>query len=242
MAGPDGAIQNSRSYELVARAIEQQILDNHIAPGDVLPAETTLAAQLGVNRSTLREALRTLEQNGLVVREPGRKKLRISAPRPKDIAHRISSSMIIQQVTFQELYEGMLALEPACAAAAATRISDDHLAALEENLAQTRAASESGANLAHLDAEFHRLVASAGQNRVLELAREPLGQLFYPAFEQVMSRLNVANRLLVAHTRIFEAIATRDAATARTWMDRHIEDFRRGYELAGFEMEACVKR
>src|SRR5271170_7711056 len=128
------------TYELIARAIEKQILNGDIAPGDVLPSETAFAAQFGVNRSTLREALRTLEQNGLVAREPGRKKLRVSAPRAVDLSRRFTSATIIQQISFEELCEAMEALEPASAAAAATRHDTEVLAKLEDNLIRTRQA------------------------------------------------------------------------------------------------------
>src|SRR5271168_3102302 len=122
------------TYVLVARAIEKRILDGDIAPGDILPSETAFAAQFGVNRSTLREALRALEQNGLVSREPGRKKLRASAPRAADLSRRFASAMIIQQVSLEELCEAMRALEPASAAGAATRRDSEVLAELEDNL------------------------------------------------------------------------------------------------------------
>jgi DNA-binding FadR family transcriptional regulator len=234
--------RTERSYELVARALEQQILDQQLTPGAALPPELTLAAQLGVNRSTLREALRALEQNGLISREAGRKKLRVTLPQPKDIARRVTTAMLIHQVTFRELYEGLRALEPACAAAAAERADDADIALLEDNLARTRAAVETGASLVVLDIEFHQLVARAAQSRALELARTPLGELFYPAFDKLMSRLNVADRLLVAHAKIVDAIRGHDAATGRAWMERHIEDFRRGCELTHIEMNTPVAR
>jgi DNA-binding GntR family transcriptional regulator len=50
---------------LVAQKIEQKIVSGEIAVGELLPAEVDLAAQLKVNRSTVREAIRLLEQNGL---------------------------------------------------------------------------------------------------------------------------------------------------------------------------------
>ena len=240
MADDGGPIQGARSYELVARAIEKRILDAEISPGDALPSETAFAAQLGVNRSTLREALRSLEQNGLVTREQGRKKLRVSAPQPKDIARRVVSSMIIQKVSILELYEAMCVLEPACAASAATRREPDDIAALEDNLARTRQALDDRESLVKLDIAFHHLVGHAAGNRALELARQPLSGLFYPAFYPVMSRLNAAERLLAAHTHIVDAIRQGDVATARAWMERHITDFRRGCELADLDMTASV--
>ena len=236
------SVRSEPTYELVARAIEKKILDGLIAHGDVLPSETAFAAQLGVNRSTLREALRALEQNGLVHREPGRKKLRVSAPRTADLSRRFASAMLHQQVSFEELYEAMRALEPASAAGAAARRDSGVLAELDDNLLRTRRALNDSASLTELDIEFHQLVATAAGNRALDLARQALSGLFYPAFYAVMSRLNAAERLLAAHEHIVEAIRTSDVMTARNWMERHIDDFRRGYELANLDMMNSVIR
>jgi len=231
-----GSDRTEPTYELVARAIEKQILDGEIAPGDILPSEAAFAAQFGVNRSTLREALRALEQNGLVSREPGRKKLRASAPRAADLSRRFASAMIIQQVSLEELSEAMRALEPASAAGAAMRRDSDVVAELEDNLVRTRQALTDSASLVALDIEFHDLVAKAAKNRAIDLARQPLSGSFYPAFYSVMSRLNAGERLLAAHENIVAAIRANDVSTARSWMERHIEDFRRGYELANLNI------
>jgi GntR family transcriptional repressor for pyruvate dehydrogenase complex len=235
------SIRSARTYELVAQSIEKQILDGLIAHGDMLPSETALAAKFGVNRSTLREALRALEQNGLVHREPGRKKLRVSAPHTADLSRRFASAMLHQQVSFEELYEAMRALEPASAAGAASRCDSGVLAQLENNLLRTRQALTDSASLTELDIEFHQLVAKGAKNRALDLARQALSGLFYPAFYSVMSRLNAAERLLAAHQHIVAAIRIGDVVTARNWMDRHIADFRRGYELANLDMMVSVR-
>lgn len=234
------AVSVGRTYEQVALAIETQIMSRALVQGDALPPETVMAAQLGVNRSTLREALRTLEQNGLVYREAGRKKLRIGTPRPADLSRRFTSAMILQEVSFEELFETMRALEPATAEAAAKRATAEDIADLEDNLARTRRAVNDSASLTALDIEFHALVAKAARNRAIDLARHPLSHLFYPAFYAVMSRLNAAERLLIAHEHVVDAIRQGDAGTARTWMDRHISDFRRGYHLANLDMTGPV--
>ena len=239
MAAP-GRARVARSYETIARAIEKLILEGEMARGEVLPPETVFAAQLGVNRSTLREALRSLEQNGLVHREAGRKKLRVGSTRGSDISRRVASAMVAQRVTFEELYEAMRALEPAAAAAAAQQREAEDVLALEDNLARSRRALDDRASLTTLDIEFHRLVALAAKNRAILLAREPLSDLFYPAFYAVMQRLNAAERLLVAHGHIVAAIKDHDVATARSWMERHIADFGRGYELANLDIREAV--
>jgi DNA-binding FadR family transcriptional regulator len=229
-----------RAFRSVARNIEQKILAGAIAPGEALPSETGLAAQLGVNRSTVREAIRVLEQNGFVRREPGRKRLLAAIPHSGDISRRLTAAMVLHQVTFEELWEAIFALEPAAAAAAAHRGTEADFAAIERNLEATRQAPQDSSSLTALDIEFHELVAKAARNRAIQVARLPLSELFYPPFYAVMSRLNAGQRLLVAHEQIYAAIRAHDEKRARTWMEKHIHDFKRGYELANLDMSAPV--
>ncbi|MFA7668606.1 MAG: FCD domain-containing protein [Burkholderiaceae bacterium] len=229
--------QAQPAFRVFAAEIERRILAGEIKPGDVLPSEAKLAEELGVNRSTVREAIRVLEQNGFVRREVGRKKLFASIPQSGDISQRLKLVMVMENVTFEELWEAMYALEPAAAQAASQRRDDNDLEALDRNLAATREALSDSKRLTELDIEFHMLVARATSNRALEAARTPIGELFYPPFLAVMSRLNAAERLLFAHEQIVEAIREGDAPKARQWMEKHILDFRRGYELANLDME-----
>lgn len=236
-----GPVRGEPAYRKVARMIEAKILAGDWAVGAGLPSESALAEGLGVNRSTLRESIRALEETGLLRRRLGGKRLFVSAPREADIAARVTAAMVLQEMTFLELWEGMHCLEPALAEAAAFRIEPGEVAALEENLTRTRAVLGERARLVELDVEFHALVARASRNRALQLCREPIGRLFYPAFLQVFSRLNAGERLLFAHERILAALRAHDAAEARAWMDRHITDFRRGYELANLDINGPVR-
>jgi DNA-binding FadR family transcriptional regulator len=228
------------AYRTVASAVEQQIVDGRIKPGQRLPSETELARQFGVNRSTVREGLRALEQDGLVRRTSARG-LVASAPHRSVLANKLSRAMVLHQVTFLELCETILALEPLAAELAAQRHDEAALAALDENLAKTRQSLDNQESLTELDVEFHLLVAKAAGNKALMLAREPLGILFFPAFYQVMARLNAGERLLVAHGAIVAAMRNRNAAEARQWMHRHIVDFKRGYELLSLDLDRPIE-
>ena len=73
-------IEPQPAYGRVAAAIEQKILNRSLSKGDALPSETELARQFGVNRSTVREAVRRLESSGLVGRATGSKRLRVTRP------------------------------------------------------------------------------------------------------------------------------------------------------------------
>ena len=235
-------IRNDPAYRIVSRALEQKILSGDIAIGDTLPSELALAEQLKVNRSTVREAIRLLEQDGLVRRRQGGKKLFVTVPRGEDITKRLQATMILQEVTFRELMETMAAIEPASADAAARRVTPALIEKLAANLEKTRAALDDRRNLTELDIEFHSLVAEASQNRALQLALEPITQLFYPAFYNVFALLNAGKRLLFAHEKIFESIKRQDEREARAWMARHIADFKRGYELLNLDLDGSIGR
>lgn len=232
------------AYEQVATELERQILDGVLQPGQVLPAETELAEKFGVNRSTVREGIRRLESEGLVKRG-GAKRLTVSVPHYGDLAPRASRALLLNQVSFLELWHVALALEPLSACLAAERADADELAAMRANLEALETALARHQSPAALDIEFHTLVDKASRNRALTLSREPVGLLLYTSMEALVPHLpRAGQRTLEAHFRVFDAIERRDGAGAAEWMRKHVVDFRRGYELAGIPLDtpATVKR
>ncbi len=233
-------ILNSESelpiFRQVALALQQKILSGELQPGERLPAETALASENGIHRSTVREAIRSLEQMGLVLREPGKRKLFVSTPDTQEQSRRLITPMVMNGVTFEEIWEAINALDPAAAEAAAQRRSTDDLKALEDNVSRTRAAKDDPDELVRLDIEFHELIAIAANNRVIQALRLPISDLFYPSFQAVMSGLKASERLLTAHEKILQAIKWGDVDEARDWMVKHLNDFRKGYELASLDM------
>jgi DNA-binding FadR family transcriptional regulator len=93
----------------------------------------------------------------------------------------------------------------------------------------------------HHTAEFFRCVGRATHNQVLVLAQEPLLQLLEPSLQVMIDKVNQArSRIMTAQKRIAEALEARDAEGAQTWMARHIRDFRKGYEIAGIDLETRI--
>lgn len=228
------------AYKLVSRAIEQQILDGRLLPGDRLPSEPDLAVQFGINRATVREGIRQLEQEGFLQRAAGRR-LFVSLPAYADLAPRASRALALQKVSFGELWDVAIVLEPLTVRLAAEAADDGAIAALESNVVATEAALANGRPITQLDVDFHSLMARISGNRVLELSREAVGLLFYPTLEALLPHLpQAAPRNAAAHRRMYEAIRDRDAVGAGDWMRKHLIDFRRGYEMAGLDMAAPV--
>src|SRR5215470_11279215 len=96
-------IQIEPAYRKVAAAIGGRILDRSLREGDRLPPEIELARQFGVNRSTVREALRELESNGLVTRRPGSKLMSVSRPHHEAVAQRVSHALLLHDVTVRNV-------------------------------------------------------------------------------------------------------------------------------------------
>lgn len=223
-------------FRQVELALQQKILSGELQPGARMPAETALASENGIHRSTVREAIRSLEQQGLLFREDGKRKLFVAKPSTEALSRRLVTPMVMNGVTFEEIWEAIRALDPVAAEAAAQRRSVENVRALEENIARTKAAMEDPDELVKLDIEFHELIAMAANNRVIQSLRLPISDLFYPSFQTVMSSLNASERLLTAHEKILQAIKWGDAAEAKDWMIKHLNDFRKGYELAQLDI------
>lgn len=231
------------AYKTVCEEIERRIMSGRLGPGDLLPTETELAEQFGLTRHTIREGLRILEQGGLVGRKAGRR-LFVKQPHYAELAPRALRALVMQRVTFMELWEVSMSLEPSAAARAALQAGPVQVAALEENLRLMEAALDAGKSIIELDVAFHTLVAEIAGNKALLLAREPISQLFYPALTRLFAHPKNSEkgprRLVDAHREIIKAIKVGDEAAARMWMLKHIADFRRGYDLCGFDLEAPI--
>ena len=226
------------AYRKVAAAIGERILSRVLRDGERLPPETELARQFGVNRSTVREALRELESRGLVQRRPGSKLMSVSRPHHQAVAAGVSDALLLHDVTVRNVWEALTILEPPLAETAArNRIAAD-LACIKAAADACGAQRRSTAQAVHCTAEFFRCIGRATHNPVLGLAQEPLLQLLEPSLGVMIDKVPQARaRIATAQRRLTAALEARDAQEAHQWMARHIRDFRKGYELAGIDLE-----
>jgi len=228
--------------------MEQHILSGDLKPGTALPSEQELATQFGVNRSTIRESIRLLEQEGLLERHQGRR-LCVALPGLFDLAPRAVRSLILHEVSFQELWEVAVVVEPEAARLAARRADDVDLREIDENLAAAAGTVAGRADAAQvqrhweLDAAFHALVARASKNRSLMMSRESFSLLYRPMATLLQRSLpQSAARNLEAHRQIAAALRSRDEQRAREWTHKHLVDFRKGFQQAGLPMDAPAHR
>ena len=169
------------AYRKVAAAIGARILGRTLRDGERLPSETELARQFGVNRSTVREALRELESRGLVQRRPGSKLMSVSRPHQQSVAAGVSHALLLHDVTVRDVWEALTILEPPLAAAAArARTAEDLEASRPPRTPSPRCADDTAETVRRTAAVFRCLGRATG-NPVLGLAQEPLLQLLEPS-------------------------------------------------------------
>ncbi|MBC7153491.1 MAG: FadR family transcriptional regulator [Rhodobacteraceae bacterium] len=237
-------IDTAPGYKRVADLIETEILSGRLPVGNLLPTEGELSEQLGVHRSTVREGIRALENSGLIKRVGG-KRLKIVVPEAKSVARVNTRALGMRAASFRQLWDVQMQLEPFSArraAEAAENTSDELKARLRDNLAELEADLDDDEAIINDDIAFHRLIAEMADNEALSLAIAPIAALLFSATIQLYEAVPAArHRLLQAHRAIGAAVLAGDPDEAECWMERHIRDFRRGYEIGGLNMNAPIK-
>jgi DNA-binding FadR family transcriptional regulator len=223
------------AYRKVAAAIGARILGRTLREGQRLPSETELARQFGVNRSTVREALRELESRGLVQRRPGSKLMSVSRPHRDTVAAGVSDALLLHDVTVRDLWRRHH-LRAADQWPRHAHRGDQRIVASIEPSAAARG-YRAGGECHGGSVSPHR---QATHNPVLQLAQEPRCAA-EPSLRVMIGKVPQApSRIATAHRHLLEALRARDEATAESWMARHIRDFKRGYELAGIDLALRV--
>jgi GntR family transcriptional repressor for pyruvate dehydrogenase complex len=219
-------IQASRLYEQIVRQIEESILKGELSEGSQLPAERDLAKQFGVSRTAVREAIKALQEKGLVDAFPGRGTF---------VTNGTSNSMrryldrIIKSGEpdgWAYVVEMREILEPEIAALAAARATNQDLATMREALEVMDDARQDSDVFIEADLDFHLALAEAAGNPiVLSLIDSIVGLLR----EQRLRIFRIAGgpqRGQHHHRRILEAIEGHDAPGARAAMQAHLSQVR----------------
>src|SRR4029453_13568267 len=177
------------AYRKVAAALMERILDRTLREGDRLPSETELARQFGVNRSTVREAVRELQTSGLLIRRGGSKLLSVTRPGADHVAEGVGHALVLHDVTYLDVWEALTILEPPIAETAARRRTDADLALIVGAAGNFATDNADAAKAAFHAAEFFRIVGAATHNRILMLAQEPLLQLLDASLQRMLDKV-----------------------------------------------------
>lgn len=192
-------------------------------PGDRLPAEPELCRSLGIGRSTLREALKTLAFLGVLRVRPGEGTF-LAADASPMLDRIVTSGLLRTSQNLSDLCETRLILETEIVALAAKRATAEDL----RHLRELDQAMQNGARLAtqefvELDLEFHMSLAAAAKNEVLAQLLSTIRGLLQ---DWVLKSQRLAEARGLAnsgHPKILKAVAARRAAEARRALADHLK-------------------
>jgi len=211
--------------ERVANEVVEEITRAGLRPGDRLPSEVRMAQEMGVSRTVLREAMRILEVHGLISIKSGPNGgPELVALSSKDFARMATLHFHGAGITFRQLLDARLALEPRMAELAAVRRTPEQLSALEENLRSHSKATRVD-DMAHFAHAFHGLVSASGGSDNVALAL--MTSSMYDIFDSSVSQHGheqTMRRTVEDHARIVEAIRASDPQGAAEMMERHMRN------------------
>ncbi|MFC7483260.1 FadR/GntR family transcriptional regulator [Luedemannella flava] len=192
-------------------------LTRDLRPGDRLPPERQLAETLAVSRTSVREALRELEQRRLIARSPGRGTTVLAPPAAADALTELAGDAAEQA----DVAELRLLVEPQIAGLAARRATDTDLVVLEQTLTGSHAGLTAAESL-DLDMRFHLQLAAAAHNPLL-VSLCDLTNTWVRDVRLRSHRSRAGRRSSVRwHHRIYQAVAAGDEAAARQAMTDHL--------------------
>jgi GntR family transcriptional regulator, uxu operon transcriptional repressor len=231
---PLQAVEPKRLYRQIADQLAHLIASGEFPSGSRLPAERELAASLGVSRTSVREAIISLEMNGLVEVRVGTGIFVTNPPPEPDRIGTDAGPGPFELLAARKLVEGEIA-----ALAAKVGTADD-ARALQQSVQRLEAKVNDFAAREAEDRDFHLLLARATGNGSLELVVEGLWQQragLWGRLQQHFHTSDLALRTIRDHAAIADAVAAGDPDAARAAMHRHIarvtREFQRGVDNAG---------
>ena len=216
---------DNKTYEMVIRYIKTEIMAGRLKPGEKLPPERELAEQLQISRTSIREALRTMEVLGVVESVQGAGNY-ISVNFEKSMTEALSMMFLLRQTDSRQLNDIRAAMELKAAELAVQRLNDGQIAELESIISEMAEANDED-TAADLDRKLHYAIACASENVILIQILNAMSVLIDGFIRKIRTSIlqytENKERLLDIHRAIVDAFKTRDIAAIQEAF-RHHED------------------
>lgn len=198
--------------DVVFNTLRQAILKGELKPGERL-MEIALAERLGVSRTPIREAMRKLELEGLVVMIP-RRGAQVANITEKDLNDVLEVRIVLEN----------LSIEKAC-----ERMTEEELKKLWMAAKEFERSLDAGdpVRLAETDEAFHEIIYQASDNRRLKQVLNNLREQIYRYRVEYLKEEDTRNVLIGEHEELYNAIKARDVKKAQEISFKHIENQRR---------------
>jgi len=215
-------VTRRRLTEEIVDQLVSLIVSGKLKRGNKLPPERELMKQLGVGRSSLREAIGSLSLIGVLVVRPGSGTY-VTVSREEFLAKPLSWGIPIGHARTQELVEARRILEEATASLAAERASEADIAEMRYHLTQMKTNRRHLRKVIIADMSFHETLAKASYNTLLLNFLMQIGNLLRSWKEETLLIPGVYDSAVEEHEKILSAIEEHNAERARAALCRHLE-------------------
>lgn len=192
-----------------------------LKPGDRLPTERELAAELGVSRPSVRSALQQLGAMGLV-KARRRAGTFIQTGPPALDSQPLKLMAALHDLPSEEIFEARGALEVFAAGLAARRATAEQRLAMADTITAMFASLDDPQVFLLHDVRFHQRVAAGANNAVVSALVDMVAALVYERRHQTIERASDLREAAEMHQRVYDAIRRRNAAAARAAMAEHL--------------------
>ena len=219
------SIKAQRISDEIVRQIKDALIVGKLRTGDKLPTERELSAQFDSSRTSVREALRSLEQQGVVqIRKGASGGIFISDVDHRPVTKSFQTLLQLQKISIHDIAEVRLIFEPQAARLAAERASRGDIRQLEEVIELMGVAIRTKELPRMYDLKFHKLIARATGNPVIEMLAESMLEVASKAITELNPSIDTLTHVLSCHRNVVEAIRKGDGTLAFSVMRDHIVD------------------
>ena len=225
-------IRKRRLADDVIDEIKRMIRDCELEDGDKLPNQIEFASQLGVSRTSLREALSILSLVGAVEQKQGVGTVLVSKFKALSV-HSFAPPLMSDSIAALELIEARKIIEVGAADLAAANANQSQIDKLKKIVASMKIALQNHDSQAYidLDMKFHLSIARASNNRFIIYSYKNMQGYIEQYIQECLHILpNMQQKSMEFHGNIFKAIKSRDKIRSMSEMHRHISDIKEMYE------------
>lgn len=220
-------IKIPKAADVLASHLRDEIVEGRLANGEMLPTERELAENSGLSRSSVREALRLLEVEGLLITKPGRNGgSMVCQPSRETIVKTVNLYISSRKTQMASLVEARMAIEPSAALLAAryrTTADIEKIQAIQKTMEEH--VDDLGMFL-RSNIEWHLAVVHASHNDLLIAFMESIANSVYAVTNvEQLNPLEVRRQVVMVHAKITAAIVSGDGDAAKRRMERHVDAY-----------------
>lgn len=236
-------VPTDRISNFIIEQIKEAVFQKKLKPGDKLPSERQLMEQFKTSRVSVREALRSLEQFGIIEIKRGVDGgAFIRDPNTKLITNFLHDMFLLGKIRIPDMTEARLAIEPFSVRLACERITDNELERIRQNIQEAKECLDKGnqEDARLLNLEFHRIIAHTSQNPVIFFMIDSIMDIMENNISSIPLSVKAVERTIQYHQKIHSALKERNTSGVQDLMLKHIGEIQKSLE--GLDQISVLKK